>query len=220
FQSHGLIAAAPNRRFTSGRWRWVAALVAVGLIAVLGSTFWYKKLRNPIRIESVSRKATKLEAFALDLLKQQKHGQPEGDFRSDDPETLSEWASNAAGLELDLADQPPADSQKYKLQGGKIWTTPSGPIAVVFFSVDQVPVTLLTVHVDALEKGEAPSEGILRKRILYRLDSSSGINLLSWTRGKQTYVFASELPNLGRAACFVCHTNERRRELIRNAKQD
>jgi len=220
FKSRALISAESRRRFTSGRRRWVVALAAVGLIAAVGSTVWYKKLRNPISIEPIARRTTKLEAIALDLHKQQRYGRPQVDFATDDPATLGQWVRQTAGLELELAHQPPGDFQKYKSQGGKILTTPSGPIAVVFLRIDLVPVTLVTARVNALQKREAPSEGILRKRILYRLDSSSGINLLSWTRGEQTYVFASELPHLGRAACFVCHTDPRRRELIRNARQD
>ena len=212
------IAAVSPPRFTRRRAWWVAIPAAAAIIAVLSSILWYKKLRDPISIESVSRRPTKLEALALDLQMQQRHGLQQLDFTTDDPEALSEWALQNTALMVHLADQVAEDVQKYELEGAKFFSTPSGPILAVFLRIDQVPVTLAAARVDALAKGEAPSEGIWRKKIFYRFDASSGVNLLSWTRDEQTYVFASELPNLGRAACFVCHTNARRRELIGNAK--
>ena len=217
-QSGALTAAVSSRRFARrGAW-WVAVPAAAAIIAVLGSILWYKKLRDPISIESISRRPTKLEALALGLQMQQRHGQQQRDFTTDDPEALAEWALEKTGLGVHLADQAVENLQEYKLEGAKFLTTPSGPILAVFLRIDQVPVTLAAARVDALAKGEAPSQGIWRKKIFYRFDSSSGVNLLSWTRDEQTYVFASGLPNLGRAACFVCHTNARRRELIGNAK--
>src|SRR5262249_27739335 len=172
--------------------------------------------RDPISIESISRRPTKLEALALDLQMQQRHGQQQLDFTTDDPEALAEWALEKTGLQVHLADQ--AAEEEYKLEGAKYFDPPSRPVLAVFLRTEQVPVTLAAARVDALSKAEAPSQGIWRKKIFYRLDSNSGVNLLSWTRDEQTYVFVSELPNLGRAACFVCHTNARRRELIGNAK--
>src|SRR5262249_15160021 len=161
----------------------------------LASILWYKKLRDPISIESISRRPTKLEALALDLQMQQRQGL-QLDFTSDDPGALAEWTLEKTGLEVHLADQAAGDLYKYKLEGAKFFATPSGPILAVFFFIDQVPVTLTAARVDALAKGEAPSQGVWRKKIFYRLDPSSGVNLLSWTRDEQTYVFASELPNL------------------------
>ena len=218
FQSPDLVAAVSSRRFARRRAWWVAIPAAAAIIAVLGSILWYKKLRDPISVESISRRPTKLETLALDLQMQQRHGLQQLDFTTDDPEALAEWALEKTGLQVHLADQAVEDLQEYKMEGAKFFATPSGPILAVFLRIDQVPVTLAAARVDALAKGEAPSQGIWRKKIFYRLDSSSGANLLSWTRDEQTYVFVSELPNLGRAACFVCHTNARRRELIGNAK--
>src|SRR5215831_10162160 len=216
FQSRDLTAAVSSRRLARRRAWWVAIPAAAAIIAVLGSILWYKKLRDPISIESISRRPTKLEALALDLQMQQRHGLQQLDFTTDDPEVLAEWALGKTGLQVHLADQAVED--EYKLEGAKFFATPSGPVLAVFLRIDQVPVTLAAARVDALSKGEAPSQGIWRKKIFYRFDSSSGLNLLSWTRDEQTYVFASGLPNLGRAACFVCHTNARRRELIGNAR--
>jgi len=218
FQSPNLVAAVSSRRFAR-RHAWSVAIpAAAAIIAVLGSILWYKKLRDPISIESISRRPTKLEALALDLQMQQRHSRQQLDFTTDDPEAMAEWALEKSGLEVHLADQAVEDLHKYKLEGAKFFGTPSGPILAVFFFIDQVPVTLAAARADALAEGEAPSQGIWRKKIFHRFDSSSGVNLLSWTRDEQTYVFASKLPNLGRAACFVCHTNPRRRELIGNAK--
>src|SRR5215472_12158917 len=210
--------AVSSRRFARRRAWWVAIPAAAAIIAVLGGILWYKKLRDPISIVSISRRPTKLEALALDLQMQHSHGLQQLDFTTADPEALAEWALEKTGLQVHLADQAVKDLREYKLEGAKFFDAPSGPILAVFLSIDQVPVTLAAARVDALAKGEAPSQGVWRKKIFYRLDSSSGANLLSWTRDEQTYVFVSELPNLGRAACFVCHTNARRRELIGNAK--
>lgn len=220
FQGGSMAAPVSSRRlvFRPAR-RWAIPVAAAILAAVLGGALWYKKLRDPISIESTARSATMLETIALDLHLQQRRGLQQLDFSTDDPQALREWALQRTGLEVDLADQPAGDDQKYKTQGAKILTTVEGQILSVFFRVDQIPVTLITARVGTLPKGEAPSKGILQKRIFYRFDSSSNTNLLSWTRGNnQSYVLASDLPNLGRAGCFVCHTNPHRRELIGNAK--
>ena len=218
FQSGNLTAPASSRRRVFRKARWLAMPLAAAIAAVLAGVVWYQKVREPISIEAAPRRVAKLEALALDLHLQQRQGLQQVDFSPEDPETISEWALQSTGLEVHWARQPAGDEHKYKLEGAKILTTSPGPILVVFFRVDQIPVTLTTADVRALAKGEAPSKGILRKKILYRFDSSSSTNLLSWTRDDQTYVFASDLPNLGRGACFVCHTNARRRELIGNAK--
>jgi len=218
FRSGNLTALASSRRHILRKARWLAMPLAAAIAAMLAGVVWYQKLREPISIEAATSRVTQLEALALDLHLQQRRGLQQLDFSPEDPETISEWALQSTGLEVHWARQPVGDEHRYKLEGAKILTTASGPILVVFFRVDQIPVTLTTADVRALAKGEAPGKGILQKKIFYRFDSSSGTNLLSWTRDDQTYVFASDLPNLGRGACFVCHTNPRRRELIGNAK--
>ena len=79
-QSRDLTAAVSSRRFVRRRAWWVAIPAAAAIISVLGSILWYKKLRDPISIESISRRPTKLEALALDLQMQQRHGQQQLDF--------------------------------------------------------------------------------------------------------------------------------------------
>jgi hypothetical protein len=218
FQSGSLATRVSSRPLARRQARRVAVSIAAAIAAVLGSILWYQTLRDPISIQATSRSTTKLEALALDLHQQQRRGLQQLDFSSDDPRALSGWALEKTGLEVELANQPAADQARYELEGAKILTTSSGPILAVFFRVGQIPVTLTTAHVQALAKGEAPSKGFLQKKIFYRFDSGSGTHLLSWSRDKQSYAFASDLPNLGRAACLACHTNPHRRELIRNAK--
>jgi anti-sigma factor RsiW len=218
FQSGNLTAPASPQRRALRQALWVAMPLAAAIVAVLCGVLWYQKLRDPISIEANTRRVTRLEALALDLHLQQRRGLQQFDFVTDEPETISEWAMEKTGLEFFWAQQPDEDQHQYKLEGAKVLPTSSGPILAVFFRVDEVPVTLTTANVRSLAKGEAPSKGILQKKIFHRFDSSSGTNLLSWTRDDQSYVFASDLPNLGRGACFVCHTNQRRRSLIGNAK--
>src|SRR5215471_7873270 len=131
------IAAVSPPRFTRRRGWWVAIPAAATIIAVLGSILWYKKLRDPISIESISRRPTKLEALALDLQMQQRHGLQQLDFTTDDPEVLAEWALGKTGLQVHLADQAVEDLQEYKLQGAKFFATPSGSILAVFLSMDR-----------------------------------------------------------------------------------
>jgi|GEM_PF-2816723 len=200
--------------------RWLAIPAAVAMLgAVLGSVLWYQRMRdNPISIASTGRSATKLEVLALDLHMQQRRGLQQLDFSTEDPQALRVWAAQQTGLKLDLADQPAGGDPQYQVDGARIWPTSRGQIVSVFFTVDQIPVTLIAANVRTVAKGEVPSKGIFQKKIFYRFDSASNTSLLSWTRDDQSYVLASDLPNLGRAACFVCHTSPHRRELIGNAK--
>src|SRR5438309_1808527 len=61
---------------------------------------------------------------------------------------------------------------------------------------------------------EAPAPGLLRKHIAYRRDAHAELNVLTWSRGEQSYALVSALPGVGQEACFVCHTDPGRRALI------
>jgi len=162
---------------------------------------------------------SRLETLALDLHLRQKKGTAELDFRTHDLDALRVWVAEESDLDLPLATHQPADEvAKYELQGAKILKNTDGDIVSVFYQVDRVPVTLIAASVRSLGKEEAPSEGLWQKKIYHRSVSGTGTNLLSWTRDEQSYVLASDLPGLGQQSCFVCHTNPKRREIIRNAK--
>src|SRR5262249_23700175 len=157
---------------------------------------------------------SRLETMALDLHRQQTDGTADLDFRTDDPGALGAWVAENTGLGLPLARrQPPDEVRKYTPQGGKILKNANGDFVSVFYQVDQVPVTLITARISTLRQEDIPSEGLWQKKIYHRSVPGTETHLLSWTRDNQSYVLASDLPGVGQQACFVCHTNPKRREI-------
>lgn len=216
-RSRGPARVARSRRVMALRWPVAIPVALVVTAAVI--FFWYQRIRPLVSIRSAGPVMSKLETLALDLHLQEKKGALDFDFRTDDPDALGDWVAEKSGLELPLATRQPADEvREYKLQGAKILKNRDGDIVSVFYQVDRVPVTLIAASVRSLRKEETPSEGLWQKKIYHRSVSGTETNLLSWTRDKQSYVLASDLPGAGQQACFVCHTNPRRREIIRNAK--
>lgn len=216
-RSRGPARVVRSRRVIGLRWP-VAISVSLAGAAVM-ILFWYQRIRPLVSVRPARPVISRLETLALDLHLRQKKGTAELDFRTHDLDALRVWVAEESDLDLPLATHQPADEvAKYELQGAKILKNTDGDIVSVFYQVDRVPVTLIAASVRSLGKAEAPSEGLWQKKIYHRSVSGTGTNLLSWTRDEQSYVLASDLPGLGQQACFVCHTNPKRREIIRNAK--
>ncbi|SRR5712692_1189868 len=212
--------AAPSvrpRRVVAFRWSIAIPVALVGAAAAI--LFWYQKIRPLVSMRPARPEISRLETLALDLHRQQENGTADLDFRTDDPDALGTWVAEKTGLDLPLATHQPRDEvRKYKPQGAKILRNADGDIVSVFYQVDRVPVTLVAASIRSLRKEDAPSEGLWQKKIYHRSVLGAETHLLSWTRDKQSYVLASDLPGLGQQACFLCHTNPKRREIIRNAK--
>ncbi len=207
---------APTRRARWSGWQW--AQLTVGCVAiVLAALIWYQRLRPLISLKMAAARVSKLEALALDLQTKSRAGAPELDFATDNPRVLRSWVMDKTGLKLELAAHQ-NELAEYRPRGAKIVKAQGGDIVAVAYYVAQMPVTLVTADVRTLPKKGVPSKGMFKKDIFYRLDPVSHTSLLSWTRADQSYVLASDLPDLGRTACFVCHTDPRRQELIRSVK--
>src|SRR5262249_46728966 len=196
-------AATPRTRAWGGRWRWplLAVTAAAALLLATGG-LW---LRRPhVTVGVAAGPLSELEAAAraayLDAAPAQ--------IETDDRGQLASWIGEHTGIHVWLALDTPMRAQVIGLGGGR---------AVAFsYRMEARPGTVVAPSTRTLGSA-APAGAFLRKRITYRhdpADPAGDVKVLTWTRKDQSYALVSGLPNLGQQACFICHTDPERRQLI------
>jgi hypothetical protein len=90
--------------------------------------------------------------------------------------------------------------------------------AAVAYRIDGRPAVLLIA--DAGDVADRPEAWTLTgKTVRQHVDPATGVKLLTWTNSGQLYTLASSLGGAGLEGCFVCHTDAKRRRLIREIGQ-
>jgi hypothetical protein len=208
------VSSGPARPAARDRWRprrrGLAAAAAVVLLA--GAGVWLRSGPR-LRVLPGGAAASRLEATALALHEQHQSGQLELQLKTRSVEEARRWSRAHAGLDASLADQRPAeDGDRYELEGVRAVDIEGAPAVAVAYRVDGLPVTLLTARA-AQMRDHGPAWGFGGKTVRYAT-GARGHKLLSWTNAGQAYTLVSDLPGYGQQACFVCHTDPRRREAI------
>jgi len=187
------------RPWRVGWWRLTLAVAAAVAIAI-GLPWW---LRDRVELSVATGAPSPLETAALEA-----HAAAAPlDYETGDPERLHGWIADETGLQVYLA------ALEQKLEGARIVRAGGVRAVAIAYRTSGCPTTLVVSPRRPLGAG-APAPGLLRKHIAYRRDAARSLNVLSWTRGEQSYALVSALPGVGQEACFVCHTDPDRRALI------
>jgi anti-sigma factor ChrR (cupin superfamily) len=191
--------------------RWLAAAAAVVLVAGLGA--WLRARPAHLRVVTSDASASRLEAAALALHERHRSDQLELDLRTRSVVEARRWSQAHVALDASLASQrPEEDGDRYELEGVRAVDLGGTTALAVAYRVDGRPVTLLTARAGDLPD-HGPIWGFGGKTVRYRA-VRAGHKLLSWTNAGQAYTLVSDLPGYGQQACFVCHTNAARRQVI------
>lgn len=194
--------------------RWLKAAAAVLLVSGAVGVAYLK--RSPVlRVEAARQSLTTFEETAVALQRQATQGTLALDLPSGSVPEVRDWVEERTGLSTSLALQGSADAGRFELLGAREVTVGGARAVAVAYRIDARPVVLLTARAE--EVPDRPrSWNLVGKTVRHRIVSASGVRLLSWTNSGQVYALVSVLPGPGLESCFVCHTDPRRRALIRN----
>ncbi|MEW6730829.1 MAG: zf-HC2 domain-containing protein [Acidobacteriota bacterium] len=221
-EMHSLLVAKPlNRQDLSYWWMWISkrsrAITVISLLAIITivmAPVWYYYLR-PAKIDLMPApiELNSLETIARNLHIKQLRGELIPDYTTDSAIALRQWVKQQTGLDIEMyVNHLAAGSPNIQLQGVKLIPMAGEQAVCIAYRLNSIPVTLIATR--ARNVDHLPEEELFSKHIIYRLDSVTGFKLLTWKRKAQAYVIASNLPVFGQQACFVCHTNPERRQLI------
>ncbi|HXE91527.1 MAG TPA: zf-HC2 domain-containing protein [Terriglobales bacterium] len=210
--------APPPERTARSFWLRPVPLAAAAVLsfAVL-SIFWYYRWREPLHLTVASTPLSTLESAALDQHRALLSGDQSLDYFARDPLDLRQWVERNTRLHASLAlARPPEEAAQYRPVGARRILVGGVEVAVLAYRVDEHHVTLLTARLQDL--ADAPHAGVFSKDIAFRPISPGDLKMLTWGTAGQAYVMVSDLPGFGQRSCFICHTDQQRRELIRRAQ--
>jgi hypothetical protein len=166
--------------------------------------------RRGVEVERATAPPGRLEALALSAHAGLASGERPLDLASSSPAEVRAWLAGL-GLEAALAtERAPHEAASYRLAGATDLSRPGLAAAGVVYEVDGEPLVLVAAR--EAEVPDTPRWSLLGKRVRYR--QVGGTRLLTWTNSGKAYALASELPAVQRG-CLLCHTDERRREIVR-----
>ncbi len=190
-------------------WRLASAIALPLLIAV--AVAWYLGVRQRLYVTRAASEPSAFEAVAIKEHSRRLQGAVNWELETSDIARTRNWVQATSGLSANIPDaRPPED---LKLVGAKLVSVGRAAAAEIAYEVHSRPVTLITARLSDLP--DPPREGRMSKDVTYRIDSEFGYKILTWGSSGQAYVMVSNLPGFGQEGCFLCHTAEARRELIR-----
>jgi len=209
--------AEPAPGVHGGLWQRPAfALTIMLLVAAAAVTTWYPN-RERLRLEAAAAPPSTFEADARAAHHRRLAGELPFEFASTAPQALRGWVEQRSGIEVKIAQTRPAeDHGRFQLLGARIITAGGAPAAMIGYTIDARPVTLVTARLRDLR--DAPRDPWFRKEISIRAEAATGEKTLTWATDGQAYVLISDLPENALQSCFICHTTSERRELIRQAR--
>lgn len=214
-QAAAVTAPPPRARFRARRLAQAAVVVAGLAAAVLLAV-----QRTPhLRLEASAAPLSGLERAAVALRREAVEGTLALDMRNASPDAVRLWIRQHTGLSANLAVARPAeDAGRFELLGAKETAVGGAKAAAVVYRIDGTIAVLLTAEASAV--ADRPREWMLFGKTVRRgTDAGSGAQALTWTNSGQVYTLVSELPGLGLDGCHVCHTDRKRRALIRSIGQ-
>lgn len=196
----------------------LAWITAALVITAVGFAAWYTALREPLTLQAMTSNASRLERRAWELHRERVQRGLTLGIETPDIAEVRKYVQSHAGLHASIPVQRVAeDARRLRIVGAKALDMNGIPTALLAYEVDGHPVTLLTARLQDLADG--PEAALFAKDVRYRKDASTGLKTLTWGTAGQAYVMVSSLPRLGAEGCMVCHTDDQRRELIRNAER-
>jgi anti-sigma factor RsiW len=190
---------------------WAAAL----LLAAAAAAVAYLQRSPRLRVESSAAALSAFERAAVALQRRAADGTLALDLKDGRPSAVRAWVRERTGLDADLAlSRPAEDGSRFEAVGAAVVEVAGARAAAVAYRVDGRPTLLLTARAQDVP-GRPRAWTLAGKAVRRAVDPASGVQILAWTSGGQSYALASELPGLGLDGCFVCHTDARRRDLIR-----
>jgi hypothetical protein len=188
---------------------WMA--VAAAMLALPALALW--RATQPPRLEMPPPgPATPFERLAVERHESGLEGSDGAVLRTASAPTARAWSLARTGVDVHLPDVRPAeDDGRFMLQGVRAAEYRGAPAVTVWYAVDGRPVTLTVARAEDVPD-RVPAWTLAGKRI--RAHAVGGHNLLSWTNSGQSYALVSDLPDGGRRACLVCHTQPGRRRVI------
>jgi anti-sigma factor RsiW len=194
----------------------LAATAAVFILTAL-AVLWYYRLREPLQVTIASAPLSTLESAALSQHRALLSGEESLDYVAQGPRDLRQWVERNTRLHASLAlTRPVEEAGHYRPVGARRIVVGGVEVAVLAYRVDEHHVTVLTARLQDL--GDAPRPGVFSKDIAFRSISPGDLKMLTWGTAGQAYVMVSDLPGFGQRSCFICHTDEQRRDLIQRAQ--
>ena len=185
--------------------RWATAAAAAGLVA---AALWLAGRRG-VEVEAATSPPGRLEALALSAHARLSTGEPSLQLTSSSPTEVRAWLGRL-GLSAALAERrPPADAASYRLAGATDLSRPGLTAAAVLYEVDRGPLVLVAARQEQVP--EAPRWSPLGKKVRHRRIGETSV--LTWTNSGKAYALVAE-PQRVQRGCLLCHTDERRRELV------
>lgn len=190
---------------------WKPAAAIALLLALSAAPVWYFGYRQQLHSRYADRAPTALERIAIEQHVRSIQGSYAWELRTSDVRKLKTWVHAKTGLSASIPDRRTAED--LRLTGASLIRVGANTAAEIGYVVNAQPVTLLTARLSDLS--DPPREGRMSKDVAYRYDRDHGFKILTWGSSGQAYVMVSTLPGFGQQGCFLCHTQEARRDLIR-----
>ena len=174
----------------SSRWppRWS---MAASLLLVVGGGAWYL---HPA-------------ATAMDVHEELAHHPERLDIRTSNPSEVRGWIASNTAMVAALASRPQPDPDGLEMVGARVLHDGRAAIA---YRIDGYPATLLMAR--------ASGRSLPIKQIVCRPEPRAGVNVFSWQVLGQVYSLVSSASVDGRRACFICHVEPARRQIILRMK--
>jgi RNA polymerase sigma-70 factor (ECF subfamily) len=192
--------------------RAIPTAIALALVALAGLAALRLTATGPVLRHEAA--ASPFEAAARTLHVALATGETALDLATDSPAEVRRWLEEREGISASLADvRPGVDGDRYVLEGVKAVEVDGVRAGAIVYRVDGRKVTLLVAR--DRDVPDAPRWGLVGgKHVDVRRDPATGLTTLTWRNSGNAYTLVSDLPDAGRASCFVCHTTEERRRQI------
>lgn len=191
------------------------ALLLVTLGVVAARFIW-----NPVvKLKIAAGAPSAFETAAYNLHLENVRGELTLEHRATTPHALRAWVRRHTGLEADIPDgQPLAEEGKhFQLRGAKVFQAAEVQGALITWTVDSRPVTLVTTRLSNVPESLS-TRTLTSKEFSYRIYDGQGFKELRWARERQAYFMFTDLPEFGQQGCLFCHSDQMRRNRIRAMK--
>jgi hypothetical protein len=193
-----------------------AAFAVAAVLAVAAAGAWLLTHSTPPAVQlEPGDQLSAFERAAVALQRQSAAGSLTLDLSSSDPLAVRRWIEEQTGLGANLAlERPGEDAGRFELLGAKQTTVGAASAVAVAYRIDGAAAVLLTADEAAIaDRPEAWKRA--GKIVRHASDPLTRAKVLTWTSSGQVYTLVSVLPGLGLESCHICHTDAKRRRLIR-----
>jgi len=189
------------------RWEFVRWVVPVAALLVIAGVF------GMIRSSSRPLSGPKFAEFAVETHREHAKGSLSLEILSDSQQTLNDWFKAKLQYPLALPASPavPGEERPYRLEGARLVRVGSTSAAYISYRMQKGAASLI-VSPDSLAVASGGVEADFKK-VSFHYAMIDGYKVVTWSTHGLTYALVSDEGNETQAACMVCHSAMRDRDL-------